>query len=142
MSNKQLARRWFEEVWNHRDAAAIQRMASADCVVHGLGDQGEDVIGLDGFRFFHQKFLGAFNDLRVTIEDLLEEDDRVAIRWRATGTMTGDGLGLKPTGKTMTITGMSIVRVWNGQLVEGWNNFDLLGMHQQLGTLAAITAGI
>jgi predicted ester cyclase len=95
MSNKQLARRWF-----------------------------------DGFA-----------DLRIFIEDLIEEDNRVAVRWRATGTLTGNGLGVPPTGKPMTITGISILRIENGQFVEGWNNFDVLGMHRQLGTLAAV-AGV
>ena len=83
-------------------------------------------------------FLGGFADLHIIIDDLIEEDDRVALRWQATGTLTGTAMGVAPTGKPMTITGMSILRVRNGQIVEGWNNFDVLGMHQQLGTLAAI----
>jgi steroid delta-isomerase-like uncharacterized protein len=119
MSNKQLARRWFEEVWNQRDATAIPRMLSADCVVHGLGEQGEDLIGPDGFRPFWQKFTSAFNDLQIVIEDLIEEDDRVVVRWRTTGTLTGDALGVKATSKKMTTTGMTIMRVLNGKLVEG-----------------------
>ena len=51
----------------------------------------------------------------------------------------GHGMGFAPTGKPMSITGMSILRVQDGQIVEAWNNFDVLGMHQQLDTLAAVT---
>jgi steroid delta-isomerase-like uncharacterized protein len=138
MSHKQVARRWFDEVWNQRDAKAIQRMFAKDGIAHGLGASGEDLVGPDGFLPFHSAFLGGFSDLRMTIEDLVEEDDRVAVRWRASGTLTGHGLGLAPTGKPMAVTGMSILRVQNGQIVEAWNNFDVLGMHHQLGTLAVV----
>jgi predicted ester cyclase len=61
----------------------------------------------------------------------------VAVRWRCTGTHTGGGLGVPSTGKPMTVTGMSILRVQNDEIVEAWNNFDVLGMHLQLGTLLA-----
>jgi steroid delta-isomerase-like uncharacterized protein len=138
MSAKQVARRWFEEVWNQRDASAIGRLFAKDGIAHGLGADGQDLVGPAGFLPFYQAFLGGFADLQLTIEDLIEEDNRVAVRWRATGTLTGHGMGFAPTGKPMTITGMSIVRVQNGQIVEGWNNFDVLGMHQQMGTLATL----
>ena len=138
MSNKQLVRRWFDDVWNRRDVAAIARMFAKDGVAHGLGADGQDLIGPDGFRSFHQAFLSGFADLQIVIEDLVEEDDRVAARWRASGTLTGHGMGTPPTGKRMSVTGMSIIRAQNGQIVEAWNNFDVLGMHQQLGTLSAI----
>jgi steroid delta-isomerase-like uncharacterized protein len=137
MSHKQIARRWFEEVWNQRDAKAISRMFAKDGIAHGLGPDGRDLIGPDGFLPFHESFLKGFADLQITIEDLIEEDDRIAVRWRATGTHTGDGLGVAPTGKVMTITGMSILRVESSQIAEAWNNFDVLGMHLQLGTLLA-----
>jgi predicted ester cyclase len=96
------------------------------------------LIGPAGFLPFRTAFLAGFADLRIIIEDLIEEGDRVAVRWRATGTLTGHGMGFAPTGRPMTITGMTIARVQNGQIIEGWNNFDVLGMHQQLGTLAVI----
>src|SRR3954464_14537619 len=113
-------------------------MMAKDAVAHGLAGDGQDLIGPEGFLPFHESFLAGFADLQISLEDLIEEDDRIAIRWRATGTHTGDGLGVGATGKAMTVTGMSIVRVQGGQIVEAWNNFDVLGMHQQLGTLAAL----
>ena len=139
MSHKQIARRWFEEVWNQRDGSAIQRMFSKDGIAHGLGADSQDLVGPAGFVAFHDAFLGGFTDLHIAIEDLIEEDDRIAVRWRARGTLTGHGLGFAPTGKPMEVSGMSILRVRNDQIVEAWNNFDVLGMHQQLGTLANLT---
>lgn len=138
MSNKQLVRRWFDEVWNRRDATAIGRLLSKNAVAHGLAADGGDLIGPDGFVPFHSSFLNGFADLQLTIEDLIEEDDRVAARWRVTGTLSGEGLGVAPTGRRMSITGMTIVRIQDGLIVEGWNNFDVLGMHQQLGTLSQL----
>jgi predicted ester cyclase len=80
-------------------------------------------------------------DLHITIEDLVEEGDRVAVRWRATGTLTGDGFGVPPTGKRMDMGGgMTIARVHNGRIAEAWNNFDFFGMHYQLGTLSSVAA--
>jgi steroid delta-isomerase-like uncharacterized protein len=119
MGSKQIARRWFDEVWNPRDANAIQRMFAKDGVAHGLGAGGEDLIGPDGFLPFHNAFFGGFADFRMTIEDLVEEDDRVAVRWRASGVVTGPGMGLAPTGKPMAVTGMSILRFQNGQIRQG-----------------------
>jgi steroid delta-isomerase-like uncharacterized protein len=138
MSGKDVMQRWFEEVWNQRDDSAISRLFAEDGIAHGLGANGEDLIGPAGFLPFRTAFLAGFADLRIIIEDSIEEGDRVAVRWRATGTLTGHGMGFAPTGRPMTITGMTIARVKNGQIIEGWNNFDVLGMHQQLGTLAVI----
>src|SRR2546425_2578738 len=101
MSNKQLLRRWFEEVWNRRDATAIPRMFAKNGVAHGLGMNGEDLTGPESYLPFHQAFLSGFADLHITVEDLIEEDDRVAVRWRASGTLTGEGMGFAPTGKPM-----------------------------------------
>jgi len=136
--NKQLARRWFEEVWNQRRPESIPKMMAADSVSHGLAASGAAVRSPEAFLAFHQAFMDAFPDLKVHIEDLIAEDDKVVTRWRLTGTLKGTGLGVAPTNRTMDVTGISIVRVHNGQFVEGWNNFDALGMHQQLGTLAEL----
>lgn len=139
MSARQIARRWIEEVWNQRNSDAIPALFAPNAISHGLS--GQDFVGPDGFRPFHQAFMNAFADLRMTIDDMIEEDDRLAIRWHATGTHTGGGLKVPASGNPMRITGMSMIRVANGQIVESWNNFDVIGMHRQLGTLAAVAAG-
>jgi steroid delta-isomerase-like uncharacterized protein len=132
---KTVARRWFEEVWNGRSAAAIDRLMSPRCVVHGLAQDGQDLTGPAGFRPFQQAFLSAFPDLRIEIEDLIEEGDRVVVRFTAAGTHTGDGLGFPATNARMRVSGMTIARVEDGVLTEGWNIFDSMGLLQQLGIL-------
>src|SRR4051812_31699563 len=133
--NKQLVRRWVEGVWNQQKSESVEAMYAADGLAYGLGADGGPLRGAAGFEEFHQAFLNAFPNLNVSVEDVIAEGDKVAIRWRATDTLRGDGLGVKATGNSMAVTGMSFVRVVNGKIAEGWNNFDVLGMHQQVGTL-------
>ena len=131
-ANKALVRRWFKEVWNDGRAAAIDEMLAADSVVHGLGDE---MRGVDAFKPFHAAYRDAFPDVQITVEAVIAEGDMVAARWSATGTHRGDGLGFPATHQRAHFTGMTMCRVRNGKLVEGWNTFDQLGMMQQLGVV-------
>jgi steroid delta-isomerase-like uncharacterized protein len=133
--NKTIGRKWFEEVWNQRSIEAIDRRMAADCVIHGLDQAGQDLHGPSGFKPFHQIFLNAFPDLHIDVEDVIEEGDRIAIRWTATGRHTGDSLGFPATNQQMRVSGATFAQIKDGKLVEGWNNFDALTMMQQLGAL-------
>ena len=128
--NKALVRRWFEEVWNNGQVAAIDEMLAPDATVHGLGP---DLVGPAGFKPFQARFRNAFPDLRIQVEDLVAEGSMVAARWSVAGTHHGDALGFGATGRRAQMTGMTFIRVENGRLAEGWNIFDQLGMLQQLG---------
>jgi steroid delta-isomerase-like uncharacterized protein len=130
IENKNLVRRWFAEVWNKGNAAAIDEMLSSHTVVHGLGP---DLHGAAEFKPFHSAYRNAYPDIAIQIDDLVAEGDMVAVRWSATGTHRGDGLGFRATGRQAQFSGMAFIRVQEGRLVEGWNNFDQLGMLQQLG---------
>ena len=135
MSNKAVLQEWFDKVWNGRDAATIDRILAANYTSHGLGREGTDLQGPGGFSSFYKAFLGAMDDLHITVDDLIEEGDQVVARWTLRGTLTGDSLGVPATGRSVTVPGVSIARFANGQVIESWNVFDLLNMHRQLGTL-------
>ena len=135
MSNKALLQEWFDRVWNGRDASTVNRLLAVNSTSHGLGSEGGDTQGPAGFDPVYKSFLGAMNDLHITVEDLIEEGDRVVARWTLRGTLTGDTLGVPATGKSVTMAGVSIARFANGQVIESWNVFDTLHMHRQLGTL-------
>lgn len=77
----------------------------------------------------------SFPDLRYTIEDLFAAHDKVAVRWTAHGTDTVGFMGRRPTGRSATVTGMTIYRLAGGQLIEHWDEFDLVGLLQALGHL-------
>lgn len=128
--NEALTRRWFEEVWNRGRAEAIDELFASDGIAHGLGDS--KLVGPEGFKPFHQQFMGAFPDIRVTIDDMISQGDIVAVRFSIRGTHRGDHLGVAATHRPVTVTAMSFVRWRNGQIVDGWNSVDMLGMLQQI----------
>lgn len=130
--NKAVVRRWFDEVWNHGNADAIDQLMAPNAVVHGLG---EDTRGSEGFKRFHAAYLEAFPDVHIAIEDLVAEGDKVAFRWSATATHRGASLGFAATNRNVRFEGMGIIRTQHGKIAEGWNTFDQLGMLQQLGVV-------
>jgi steroid delta-isomerase-like uncharacterized protein len=132
-ANKRLVRRWFDQVWNKQKATAIDQMFAATGVAHAKGGDGGAARGPEGFKPFHQAYLNAFPDLRITVDDVVAEGRKVAVRWTATGTHRGNGLGFSATQKPMRMAGMTFVVVRNGKIVEGWDSYDSFSMFQQLG---------
>ena len=133
-ANRQLVYRWFEEVWNQHREAAIETMMNPGCVIHGLGDGDTVLIGPEGFKTFHRSFCTAFPDLHVTVDDTIAEGDKIAVRWTASMTHTGDGLGFPASGKKVSMSGSTIGVVKNGKLDAGWNHMDITGLLAKLKT--------
>ena len=135
-ANKALLRRWFDEVWNKGRTEAIEEMFAADGIAHGLSDDAKSPMkGPAGFKPFHAIFRGAFPHIEVTVEDMIAEGDKVAARCSVRGKHTGAHLGIAASNAPVEFTGMCIVRVKDGKLVEAWNNFDFLAMNKQIGAL-------
>ena len=84
----------------------------------------------------------AIPDIRFTIEYTMESEDHAAARVTVTGTHTGRGLGIEPTGRAFKVTGMVMAHVRDGRFVEGWNHFDLLGLFGQLGVVVRPRLGM
>jgi steroid delta-isomerase-like uncharacterized protein len=120
---------WFEEVWNKRRRDAITEILTPDAVVH---DGGIDAKGPEGFYPFYDLLMTALSDLRITVHDTIAEHDRICVRWSCVAKHTGDGLGIPPTGKAINVTGISLLRVADGRLVEAWQNWDMLGLMEQI----------
>ena len=131
---KALTRRWFEEVWNKGRDQAIDELFAADGVAHGLGEAGQDLPGPAEFRKFYRQFRSGFPDVKVTVDQVIAEGDTTAVRFTARATHGGDGLGIKATGRPVTVTGMCMIRWRGGQIVEGWNEFDAAGLVRQIST--------
>jgi steroid delta-isomerase-like uncharacterized protein len=134
--NKALVQSWFEEVWNKGRAEAIDEMFAADGIAHGLSDEtGKPLRGPVDFKRFHATFREAFPDIVVTVEDMIAEDDKVAARCSVRGSHMGDSLGIAATQAPVEFTGITIVRIKGGKIVEGWNNFDFMTMNKQIGAI-------
>ena len=134
---RKLSHDWFEQVWNQRDDSAITRLASAQAISHGLGEDLRPTVGLDQLRTVRRQFLTAFPDLKVQVQDVLVDGDKCAIRLTFSGTHTGEGIGLPPTGRSFTASAIIMCRWWDGKIVEAWNEFDAAGMMRQLQAPAA-----
>ena len=135
-ANKELIRRWFEEVWNQGRADAIDEMFDENGIAHGLSDDPANPIkGPTGFRPFHNVFREAFPNMMIVVEDVIAEDDKVAARCSVRAQHEGDFLGKAATQSPVDFTGIAIVRIYNGKIVEAWNNFDFMTLHKQVGLL-------
>ena len=130
--NEQFVRQFFEEVWNQKRDRAIDLMLAPDCIAYGLPDPDAVLRGTEEFRAVHRSFCGAFPDLYITVEDVIAAGDRVAARWRATGTHLGDHLGFPATGKQTGLNGATIGVIRNGRICEAWNMMDMGHLFESL----------
>ena len=137
--NKALVRRWFEEVWNQGNTAAIYEMFPSGRKSYGFPDP-DGFVGVEEFVETHKNFTSAFSDIHVTIDDLIAEDDRVAVRLTCTMKHTGEGMGVSPTGQAVTLKGATIISVEDGMIAESWNYFDIPGLVSKLQSYAAAKA--
>lgn len=118
LTNQEVAQRWFEQVWNQRNTAVVNELLNDDSICHG---EGGDIVGKDEFRKrLYEPMVGAFPDLRVAVEAAIVQDQLTVLRWVGTGTHTGSGLGIPPTGQPVEIRGMTWLRIEGGKLSEGW----------------------
>lgn len=122
--NVALMRRWFEEVWNQGRVETVYELCDQRTQGMGLAEQGIDTRGPEGFLKFRNRIHGAFPDIHINVEDAFGQGDRVAVRWTATMTHGGDHLGVPASQNPVHITGMTIVRIENGKILEGWNNWE------------------
>lgn len=140
-TNKALVRRWFDEVWNNRQAATVDKLMAPNAVAHGLGDGDAEVRGPAQFKTFLRNMLGTFPDLRISIEDIVAEADKVMVRVLLEGTHRGGDLGIPATGRRIRVAGIVLVRIQDDQIVEGWNSWDQLGLLRQIGAIPAQSGG-
>ncbi len=135
--NKKLIRRWFDEVWNNGRADVIEELFDENGIAHGLGDDPANPIkGPSGFRPFYETFRQAFPNMMVDVEDVIAEGDKVVARCAVRAKHEGEFMGRAATQAPVEFTGITIVRIENGKIVEAWNNFDFMTMYKQVGHLS------
>jgi predicted ester cyclase len=134
-ANKASVRRFYDEVFNKKNRAAIDEFIDPSCVDHAAppGTPG----GLKGVKQTLTMYLTAFPDLHFTVEDIIAEGDKVVARLTVRGTQQGVFMGIPPTGKQTTSTAIDINRIVGDKSVEHWLNMDTLGLLQQLGAIPA-----
>ncbi len=131
--NKEIARRFREDLWNSGDLTIADEIVAADCLFHARVPFATDFVrGPDAMRqlvlFYHL----AFSDIRMTVDQLIAEGDTVAARWTGKGRHNGELLGL-PAARGETVThGIDFLRFDHGQIIEGWVVWDILSLIEQL----------
>ena len=140
--NKTVVRRIMEEVFSKGDLSVVDELVDDEYVdatggVHGPGGK----YGRDGFKQIITGLRAAFPDLQASVDDLIAEGDKVMCRWTTRGTHQGPLGGISPTGKQVTVTGISVYRLANGKIAERWASWDTLGMMEQLGVVARAGQG-
>lgn len=134
--NKALVRRLVEEAYNGGRLDVTDELVAGDFVGHDPS-LPEEVRGPAGAKELIAGYRAAFPDIHVTIEDQIADGDRVVTRWSVKGTHQGELMGMPATGKQATVTGMTIDRIVDGRIAESWDNWDTLGLMQQLGAIPA-----
>jgi steroid delta-isomerase-like uncharacterized protein len=126
---KEVVTSYLDAVWQEGNHAAIDEYVSPAFLQHAKGT----IPGRDGLKAFFNMLNSGFSNLEYHVEDMIAEDDKVLWRWSLNATNTGAFMGMPATGKNVSLTGMSLVRVADGQIVEHWGEQDMLGLLQQLG---------
>lgn len=135
-NNKEIAARWFEQVWNQGREEAIDELAAPDALSFGF-PQPESVLNREEFKDYVREFRRIFSETIVTVEETVSEDDKVAIRWSGTMKHTGAGLGFAPTGRSVKVVGMTLLHLRDGLIVKGWNALDIGSAIERLSAISA-----
>jgi steroid delta-isomerase-like uncharacterized protein len=129
--NKQTVRRFFEEVYNQGNLAALHEIVAPDFTIDST--HAPDLSGPARAAHAVEAMRRAFPDLRFTVEELIGEGETVAVRLTWRGTHRGTFLGVAPTGRVVEVEGIEVVRLRDAQIVGGWHLFDALGALRQMG---------
>lgn len=137
-ANKEIVRRLVDEVWANRNLAAVDELVARDYVGHDPARPGP-INGPEGYKESVGVYLSAFPDATITIDDQIAEGDQVLTRWTGRGTHKAELMGIAPTGKQVTVSGLTVSRIANGKVAETWELFDALGMLVQIGAVPQLT---
>ena len=118
------------EAWNSGDRDGYHAMYDSSLVHHGLGP---DSLDEKGNRALYERLATAFPGCQILLDDILAEDDRVALRLHIAGEHRGEFLGVAPTGRPIRLDGQLILRFEEGRVVERWTLADVAGLMSQLG---------
>ena len=131
--NKQLIRQYFlnlnPEYLKSKYPGGDNSLQSPDVVIHTAAGDGN----LKQFDEIMISEAAAFKDMQYTVLDMIAEDDKVAARYRFTGTNTGSFMNLPPSGKKVSVEGIGYFRIAQGRIAEAWFASDELGFMKQTG---------
>jgi steroid delta-isomerase-like uncharacterized protein len=124
--NLAIARRWFHEVWTERREQTIYELMHPEC----CGEtNGGCTVGPDAWKkSVYDPFRAAFTDIKVDVEDMIAQGDRVAVRWRLSMKHATDALGFPASGRTVETYGLTWLEIQDGKITKGWDGWDSTGL--------------
>ena len=131
--NKKIVRR-YQEIYNSNNLDDLNEVVAEDLLTPKI--MPGIPTGLEGAKAAHRIMLAGFPDYQTIIDDLFAEGDKVAARITMSGTNTGSFMGIPPTGRQVSFTGIYIARIANGKIAEHWGEEDGVSLLQQLGVLS------
>lgn len=137
-ANSAIAHRWFEELWNQGRMETIERLSMPDTIGHGQIER-DGQINMEQFRALFTGIRAAFPDIHFTIEQTVAEGEMVVLRWRAKASHKGEFVGTVATNRPVEFTGMSMMKIVDGKIVRGWDNWDQFALLTQIGAVPAKT---
>ena len=131
--NKKIVQR-YQNIYNSNNVDALDEVMSKDLLTPKI--MPGIPTGIEGAKAAHRIMLAGFPDYQTIIDDLFAEGDKVAARITMSGTHTGSFMGIPPTNKHVSLTGIYIARIADGKIVEHWGEEDGVSLLQQLGVLS------
>ena len=128
--SKVLIRRFIDEIFVKGNADAVDKLVTSDFTPHSWGRMPP---GIEPLKEAIKRVHAGLSDVSMKIEDVIAEEDKVAVRLTARGRHTGEFMGLSPSGKDYTISETHIFHLRDGKISEHWRDADMLGLMRQLG---------
>ena len=129
-----LGRRFFEEVLGKGDWSVGAEIMAADVVMHHPSSP-TPIAGFEAVKGFLSAFRAGFPNMQMNVDDAFGTEEKAAVRWRMEGAQTAELFGIPPTGKSVSVKGISVVQVAGNKIVADWVAEDTLGLMQQLGVI-------
>jgi steroid delta-isomerase-like uncharacterized protein len=130
--NKDIARRFIQEVFVKADPSAVDELATEDFTPHSWGEMPP---GRDSLKAAQQRVMQGLSDASMTVDDVIAEGDKVVVRLTSHGRHDGEFMGMPASGREYSISEIHIFRIADGKVAEHWRDADMLGMMQQLGAM-------
>jgi steroid delta-isomerase-like uncharacterized protein len=137
LTNKELVKKFYQEVWNERRANCVEKYLSPS---HALVDPNamDTKTGPEAYKTVLTRFLQAFSNLKFEVQEMVCEKDKVVASWTITGVHSGEYNGLPATNKKITVEGISIHQIADGKIMDTYSVWDTLGLMKKVGAVVTI----
>jgi len=137
IQNKDLVQKFYKEVWNERKVQCVDKYLSPS---HALVDPNamDEKTGPEAYKAILTRFMRAFSNLKLEVQDMVGEEDKVVASWMISGVHTGEYNGIAPTNKKVLVEGISIHQIADGKIMDSYSVWDTLGLMKKIGAIVTV----